>query len=83
MPPLDRIETERVYRLRVATLGSMLDAQQRTVTVTIPRGAVLSVDAARRGDHMVEVLWNGDLVRIFAIDLRERGELVASARAGS
>jgi hypothetical protein len=44
---------------------------------------VLSVADASSGDHMVEVLWDGQTVRVFAIDLRERGELASSARAGS
>jgi hypothetical protein len=83
MPSPDRIETGRVYRLKIATLGSMLDARHRPVAVTIPQGAVLSVADASSGDHMVEVLWDGQTVRVFAIDLRERGELASSARAGS
>jgi hypothetical protein len=83
MPTLDRIETGRVYRLRTATLGSMLDSQQRPVTVTIPRGTALKVATTRRGDPMVEMLWDGEAVKIFAVDLCERGELVSSASVGA
>ena len=74
----DRIALGRVFRLKTATPGTILDAKRRPIRATIPRGALLSVSAANQHDVTVEVLWDGVTVIMFVLDLREHGELTAA-----
>jgi hypothetical protein len=42
--------------------------------VTIPAAAVIKVISRLRGaDHMIQVLWEGRVLQMFAIDVEERG----------
>ena len=73
----------RVYRLRTATLGILSeDDGARRIAVTLPADSVLTVASAKaESDRMIDVLWEGRQIRMFVIDLRERGETVDSANA--
>jgi hypothetical protein len=64
------------YRLRTTTLA--VDRKNtRPEIVTIPAGAVLKVaNDLVDADGFVEVQWDGESVQIFAVDLRDRGELI-------
>jgi hypothetical protein len=70
-----------VYRLKTATIGAVRDnGDVRPLPITIPAGVLLTViddDLGRTG--YVRVQWEGRIVTMFAIDLRERGERVDSA----
>ena len=63
------------YRLNAETLGILLSEKQPRVAVMIPYDAVVTVvNGPLNGNRMVDVMWNGKIVMIFADDLRERGE---------
>ena len=52
--------------------------------LTIPAGDTITVvSRPRDGDRMVDVLWEGKLVLMFAIDVQERGEEITDANAKS
>jgi len=67
-----------MYRLRIQTLAVPL-VVSHPVALFIPQGSLLRVSTPE-SEHsgMVEVEWNGQRVQIFAVDLKERGELVAA-----
>jgi hypothetical protein len=64
------------YRLQVATIAVRREAARR-VAITIPSGTVLkALDAPSDADGFVEVELGGDRIKIFAVDLRDRGEIL-------
>ena len=65
------------YRLSASTLAVIYSAGQR-LPVTIPAGAVVTIEGNEGQIGLVEVEWGGRVVTIFAEDLHERGELVRS-----
>jgi hypothetical protein len=66
------------YRLWIETVAVHQQATRR-VAMTIPSGTVLKVlNADKDANGFVEVEWDGESVQIFAIDLRDRGELIGS-----
>jgi hypothetical protein len=69
------------YRLRTTTLGVHQEAT-RHVAITIPAGTILKVpDGIANAAGFVEVEWDGERVEIFAVDLRDRGELIKAMSA--
>jgi hypothetical protein len=68
----------RLYRLQTATLGVITDNGKR-ITVTIPAEALLEVVSEVAADGTVDVLWNARSISMFAVDLRQRAQLVPSA----
>lgn len=68
MPPLGR------YRVSSPTLA-LLEEEGRHVARTVPAGAVVEVDGIFENNRLVEVLWDGKRVMMFAQDLRSRAEL--------
>jgi hypothetical protein len=68
MPPLGR------YRFNSPTLA-LLEEEGRHVARTVPAGAVVEVDGTFERDKLVEVLWDGKRVMMFAQDLKSRAEL--------
>ena len=64
----------RSYRLRSETLG-ISDKERNPGMVMLPEGATVTIVDARVGSRMIDVLWDGKSVMIFAQDLDERGIL--------
>jgi len=49
-------------------------ASGKRVAVTVPAGQTIKViSGPRHGDRMMDVLWDGRVVMMFAIDVEERG----------
>jgi hypothetical protein len=64
------------YKLRSTTIAVHRTAT-RPVAVYIPSGTVLKViNGAADADGFVQAEWDGESVQIFAVDLRERGEII-------
>ena len=69
--------TGKRFRLKTAILGiETIDA--RRVAVEIPKGATVEVTAgpSQTDRRMVDTLWNGRTVVMFAQDITERAEQV-------
>lgn len=69
------------YKLRSTTVG--IDQETtRPVAISIPAGSLVRVpdDFVATGGF-VKVDWNGKSVQIFAVDLRDRGELIKARSA--
>lgn len=64
------------FRLTAPTLA-IVEADRSTVT--IPDGAVLAVLEDVSSSPFVRVTWTGRTVLMFAVDLKERGEIVRTA----
>jgi hypothetical protein len=75
--------TGRRYLLGKATLAiELVDGQRKLHTV--PTEAVIEVLSGptdRRDDALVKVLWNGKIVSMFAVDVDQRGTLLARKSA--
>jgi hypothetical protein len=50
----------------------------RQVAHTVPEGAVVRV-AGLDGDKLIEVVWEGQTILMFAQDIRSRGERVTGS----
>ena len=71
----------RCYRLRTTTLG-LHKGVTHPVAIWIPAGSFLRVpDGLANAAGLVEVEWDGETVQVFAIDLRDRGELIRAISA--
>jgi hypothetical protein len=68
-------EVLRVYKLRTQTSGVRSDNGRR-VMITIPADALLEVTSENAADRTMDVIWNDLLIRMFAIDLQQRGHVV-------
>ena len=69
------------YRLRRVTVAVRQSAAQ-PVAIYIPAFAVLEVpEGAVNSSGFAEVEWDGKSVRMFAVDLRDRGELIKARSA--
>jgi ribosomal protein L25 (general stress protein Ctc) len=63
------------YKLRTTTVAVHQEAT-RSVAISIPAGTVLKVfDSSANSSGLVDVEWDGKRVQVFAVDLRDRGEL--------
>jgi PAS domain S-box-containing protein len=62
------------YRLSADILG-IGSKNQRPIMVTIPEGSTVTLADAKTGSRMIDVLWEGETIKIFAQDLDERGIL--------
>jgi len=70
---------DQLYRLHAEMLG-IISTDWRRMTVRIPEGSTVTVvNSSFNGSGMIDVLWEGDTVMIFAQDLRERGTLIGPA----
>jgi hypothetical protein len=69
------------YQLSATTLG-LHQQGIRSVAISIPAGAVVTVARGlAKNVGFVEVEWEEKSIRVFAVDLRERGELVKAMSA--
>ena len=65
------------FKMKTSTLATDLIDGKR-VSVAIPAGATVNVIAGPgKGDRMVDVLWEGRTLVMFAIDVTGRGEEIA------
>ena len=64
-----------MYKLRTPTLGVRND-NGKWVTIKVPADAVLEVAGDDPTKGTVDVIWNDLRVRMFAIDLKERGDIL-------
>jgi hypothetical protein len=65
------------YKLNTPTLAIMSLPSGERVPMTVPKGAVVKVvNGPLDGTRLVDVEWDGDMVLMFTIDLRERGTLI-------
>ena len=62
------------YRLSSDTLG-ISDKNHWSTLITIPKGASVRIVDAPVGSRLIDVLWEGEAVKIFTQDLDERGVL--------
>ena len=71
-----------LYRLRQPTVGVYTDQDQQEIAIKLPQQAVVQVlkrDVDRYG--LLEVMWERKVVKVFAMDLRSRGETVDTGSA--
>ena len=67
------------YLLKTPTLAILSQDGQR-LPMTIPhRGVVLVLARHQNDNHLVDVEWEGKAMLMFAVDLREREELIEGA----
>ena len=75
---------ETSTRLRITRTTIALDVLVPKTIVTIPIEAILTVlPGFADGDKMVNVLWEGREVRMFAIDLAMRGVEIRTQAAAT
>jgi hypothetical protein len=76
--------TGKRFRLKFATLGlTLIDG--RRVAVNIPAESIVEVTGGPRPNdrRMVDVLWEGQALVMFAEDVQERGQEVTVKKTGS
>ena len=74
--------TGKRFRLSASTLG-ILSANGERIAVQILKDAVVEVTSGPRPDdqRMVDVVWEGKTLTMFAQDIRDRGEELKSKSA--
>ena len=72
---LEPREVLTVYKLRTQTSGVLSDNGRR-VMITIPADALLEVTSENAAEGTVDVIWNDQHIRMFAINLQQRGHVV-------
>ena len=74
------MRTGESYKLKVETIGIVLDGNSRT-TIMIPKGSIVKVGAPGvppiSRAVLVEVEWNERAVLMFVTDLQQHGEIVS------
>jgi hypothetical protein len=74
------VNTGETFRLGSPTLGIRTVGTHREA-IMIPAGAFVRITGlCSEGDRLVDCSWNGQLVALFAVDIRERGMSVREAR---
>ena len=69
------------FRLRTTTMA-IGEAGEKRTAVIIPAGEVVrAISSPTKDRRMVDVLWNGRAVTLFAVDLEWRGEQLPEAVA--
>lgn len=62
------------YKLHAPALAIMTTSEGQRIPVTIPKNATVAVKAGPLdGTRLIDVEWEGHLVMMFTVDLRERG----------
>jgi hypothetical protein len=74
-----RVLTGKRFRLKVPTIGLALVDDKR-IAVPIPAGSIVVVTGGPRPNdmRMVDVLWEGQTLTMFAEDVEKRGEEVTT-----
>ena len=68
----------RAVRLNRDTLA-IANREGKNIAVSVPEGAYVKVVDLAAGSRLVDVEWAGEIVQMFAVDIRDRGELAAVA----
>ena len=69
------------YRLTGPTIALFLKGE-RQIADTVPSGAIITIDGdAFNGDKLVNVMWDGREIMMFAQDLRTRTERIMATSA--
>jgi hypothetical protein len=63
------------FRLGRDTLA-IANRDGKNVAVTVPRGACIRLGHVAEDSRLVDVEWEGQIVKMFVVDVYERGELV-------
>ena len=72
---------QRTFKLNTATMAILSDSSQRTI-VTVPEHSLVTVfDGDVDGYGFVKVRYRNQVLDIFALDLRNRGERVLEQMA--
>lgn len=75
--------TGRRFRIDTPTLAVKEGPGGKRVAVTIPAGAIVKViSGPTDGDRIVDVLWEGQAIEMFTIDLQRRGVELSEGSAG-
>jgi hypothetical protein len=71
-------EDQEMLRFKLRTTTMAVDhGSVRPATILIPSGTVLAVPKELlNGSGLVDADWDGKRVRVFAADIRDRGDLV-------
>jgi hypothetical protein len=65
--------TGKRFRLETSTMA-VETVEGKHVAVTVPSADIIKViSGPRHGDRMMDVLWDGRVVMMFAIDVENRG----------
>ena len=71
------------FELRKPT-GAIENIDGKRVAIAVPQGAVVKIMAGPNGgDDLLDVLWEGRVLVMFAVDLREIGKELAEDGAGA
>ena len=74
--------TGKRFRLNAPTLG-ILSGDGERIAVQLPKDAIVEVTSGPRPDdqRMVDVVWEGKALAMFAQDIRDRGDQVKGKSA--
>jgi hypothetical protein len=73
------VNTGETFRLGAPTLGIRI-VGSHPETIMIPAGALIRIaGTCFQVDRLVDCLWDGHAVTLFAVDIRERGMRVLAA----
>jgi hypothetical protein len=71
------------YRLRMPSSG-LQKGVTHPIAISIPAGAILKVPTKiEAAVGLIDVEWDGENVQVFAVDLRDRAELLRRMSAGA
>jgi len=70
---------KETYRITSPVLGLSLEGEVHA-SHTVPKGAIVALTGKTFDDNkLVEVVWGGKVIMMFAQDLRSRGEKIKTA----
>jgi hypothetical protein len=69
-----------MYKLRRPTTCILEEDGKKAVAITMPADTLVEPSGEIPAEGMVEVIWDNQRVSMFAIDLKERGEIVDSLK---
>jgi len=69
----------KVQRFKLARPSLSLGANGERKSLIVPAGSVIKIVSQPKSEHdqMVDVLWNGKVVTMFALDILERQRLTS------
>ena len=67
---------DQQFRLTLSTLAIQASDGGRRTPVRLPKGATVQVVGKAVDNRLVDVLWEGRIVKMFPQDIKERGEKV-------
>jgi hypothetical protein len=70
---------DKRFRIKTPTLGILAIRNQR-IPVAVPANATIEVVSHTHANRMIDVVWEGRTLKMFAQDIRERGEEVADSK---